>query len=105
MSSPSAQFSEAVDITVDNIVTTLNGSEVSLNSTFYYYFRAVAMDYYNRTLDSISDGGINLDLTSDQYQCGLDAVFDHVYPNADAIDIMIEYIQNISRIVAVIRRV
>jgi len=90
---------------VDDIVTALNGSEVNLNRTFYNYFRAVARSYYNSTLDFISDRGINLNLDPDQYQCGFDAVFDHVYNNADGINNMIEYIQNISRIVAVIQQV
>ena len=84
----------------------MNGSNVNLTRTLFDYFLAVSRVYFDEALDTINSLPlINLNLNVDQVQCGVRAVFNHIYTNTDAADEMIELIQNISQAVRIIKQV
>ena len=84
----------------------MNGSNVNLTRTLFDYFLAVSRVYFDEALDTINSiPFVNLNLNIDQVRCGVRAVFNHIYTNADATAEMIELIQNISQAVRIIKQV
>ena len=101
-----AEFDASVDATLQDIINTLNGSNVNLTRTLFNYFLAVSTVYFNEALDAVNSiPFVNLNLDISQVQCGVRAVFNHIYTNVDAAAEMIELIQNISQAIRIIKQV
>ena len=101
-----ADFNISIDATLLDIINTLNGSNVNLTRTLFDYFLAVSRIYFDEALDAINSlPFVNLNLNTDQVQCGVRAVLNHIYTNANATAEMIELLQNISQAMKIIKQV
>ena len=99
-----SDFNNSIDATLLDIFNTLNGSNVNLTKTLYNYFLAVSTVYFDEAIDAIPSF-LSVSLSIDQTACGVQAVFNHVYTNADAGAKLIDLIQNISQAVRIIKQV
>ena len=101
-----ADFNVSINATLLDITNALNGSNVNLTRTLFDYFLAVSRVYFDEALDAINSiPFVNLNLNVDQVQCGVRAVFNQIYTNANATAEMVELIQNISQAISIIKQV
>ena len=99
-------FNLSIDATLLDIINTFNGSNVNLTRTLFDYFLAISRVYFNDVLTSVNDFlPINVNLDSNQIQCGVRAVFNRIYTNTDAATELIELFQNISQGIRIIKQV
>ena len=97
-------FNGSLDNTLLDVINALNGSNVNLTRTLFNYFMAVSRVYFDEAVGAIPIN-LNLNLTIDQADCGVQAVFRHIYTNADATAELVELFQNISQAVRIIKQV
>ena len=102
VSSPSSHFTAAVNNTMTDIVSALNGSTVNLTVTFYEYVKVVALYQINETVDHLSTETNISDSLSD---CVNQAILNHVYKEADSAVKLIELLQNISATIKILKQV
>jgi len=101
VSSPTSDFTAAVNIAVTNIVNVLNGSNVNQTLIFFKYFKAVAAYYFDEVASEI-----NITTISDSIKnCGSQVILDHIYNKTDSLDELIELIQNISTTIRILKQV
>ena len=98
VSSPSSYFTVAVNNTLTDIVSVLNGSSVNLTVTYAQYATAVAFHYFNVTptqSSRISNGSSN---------CIHQAILNHVYKTDYAVE-LVELFGNISAAIKILKQV
>jgi len=107
VSTPTSEFNVSIDAALVDVTNALNGYSVNLTITLSDYFKAVSRVYFDQAINSFTIGGqsVSLDLNDDQTDCGVQAVFNHVYTNADAAAELVELFQNISTAISIINKV
>ena len=83
----------------------MNGSNVNLTRTLFDYFLAVSRVYFDQALDAINSSQTTVNVDVNQTQCGVQAIFNQIYTNADAAAELIELFQNISQGIRIIKQV
>ena len=100
VSSPSSDFTAAVNDTMSDIVSALNDSSVNLTATFSEYVKAVAFYHFNETVS------LNANITESLIHCISQEILNHLYSKtSSAIEVLIELLHNISTAIRILKQV
>ena len=99
---PTSEFTTAVNNAMIDISRALAGSNVDLKVTFRNYFKAIAVAYFDKAVDSLP---VRISVSSRLASCGSEALFNQIYSTTDSAVKLIDLLHNITRAIAVIKQV